>query len=57
MNSYREKTWREAICTIEQMIGKLEELHGEDRGRMGSARIKEQELTAELAKVNKLTFF
>ena len=55
--SYYENSWRAAICTIEQIVAKLEELQGEDRGRMGSTRMEEQELTAELAAVHILTNF
>ena len=47
----RHISWRTAICTIEQIKGKLEEVHREDKGWMGSATMEEQELTAELAAV------
>ena len=41
-----------AICTIEQIEGKLEELQGEDRDWMGSTRMEEYKLKAELLHPN-----
>ena len=38
------------ICTIEPIVGKLEEVQGDDRGQMGRTRMEEQELTADVIK-------
>ena len=37
-----------AIYTIEQIAGNLKEVQGDERGRMGSTRMEEQELTADV---------
>ena len=37
-----------AICTIEQIAGNLKEVQGDERGRIGSTRIEEQERTPDL---------
>ena len=48
--SYCEKNFIVAICSIEQIVGKLGEVQGNERGRIGRTRMEEHEITSDLIK-------
>ena len=49
--SYYNNNYIVAICTIEKIVGTLDEVQGCERGWMGSPRMEEQELPADVIKV------
>ena len=42
------KNLRVPFCTIEQIVGKLEKLQGEKRGRIGRTRMEDLEMLANV---------